>query len=100
MHMQRWYDQFNRHDVTLSSQIKMKEMTTRQQLHMQLFTFDGFGLSLRFGVSSMATWHEQQVQVKSNCNVKINHRFRRRRSVGEFDTGKVQQKKRDPVTCI
>ena len=39
-------------------------------------------------------WHEQQEQVNnSKCNVNINHRFRTRRSVGETDTGKVQQKK-------
>src|SRR4051812_14832087 len=37
---------FNIHGMTLSSQIKMKVMTTRHQLHMQLVTLNDFGLSL------------------------------------------------------
>ena len=38
-------------------------MTTRHQLHMQLFTFNGFGLSLNLGVSNMAIWHDQTNQL-------------------------------------
>ena len=70
----------------------MKVMTTHHQLHMQLFTFNVFGLSLNLGVSNMSTWHDHQQQLKEiKDNVKVKHRFRRWSSVGEFDTRKVQQ---------
>ena len=40
----------------------------------------------------MSTWHDQQAINNSNYNVKVKHRFRRRSSVEEFDTGKMQQR--------
>ena len=40
----------------------------------------------------MSTWHDQQSINNSNYNVKVKHRFRRRSSVDEFDTGKLQQR--------
>ena len=66
----------------------MKVMTTRHQLHMHLFTFIGFGLSLKLGVSNMTTWLDHQSKDKNLNNVKVKQRFRRRSSVGEFDTRK------------
>ena len=38
--------------------------------------------------------------IKSNYNVIVKYRFRRRRSVVEFDTGKIQQKKGTQPHCI
>ena len=65
----------------------MKVMTTRHQLHMQLFTFNGFGLSLNLGVDNMATWHMIiKAKGKNLNNVKVKQRFRRRSGVGELDT--------------
>ena len=52
--------------------------------------FNGFGLSLNLGVSNMAHGISNKHYKKLN-NVKVKHRFRRRSSVGEFDTRKVQQ---------
>ena len=48
-------------------------------------------LALILGVSNMVTWHDHQSNYKDLNNVKVKHRFRRRSSVGEFDTRKVQQ---------
>ena len=59
---------------------------------MHLFTFIGFGLSLKLGVSNMIIWHDQQGNYKNLINVKVKQRFRRRSSVGELDTRKVQQR--------
>ena len=52
---------------------------------------NGFGLSLNLGASNMSTWHDHQSNYKNLNNVKVKQRFRRRSSVGEFDTRKVQQ---------
>ena len=38
-------------------------MTTRHQLHMQLFTFNGFGIIPKLGLSDMAIWHDQSKQL-------------------------------------
>ena len=66
-------------------------MTTSHQLHMNYLHCNGFGLSLKLGVSNMVTWHDQQSYYKNLHNVKVKQRFRRQSSVGEFDTRKVQQ---------
>src|ERR1043165_1225241 len=50
----------------------MKVMTTRHQLHMQLFIFNVFGLSLNLGVSNMATWKNNRQFNIIKYNVKVD----------------------------